>query len=169
MISFRPAQPRDRCFVVQSWLESYRTAYTAGLISMETWTAVMRPEIERVLDRPAQVIVAHESDDPDPIADLLGYIAYDATSFRMPYVYYVYVKTNFRRAGYRGGVRVGDGLGRRLFAAAGINPQQPFSYACSTRKVRELERKIPLARWEPLLARFTLEAARRHSNDEQRW
>lgn len=169
MIAFRPALPRDRDFIVDAWLNSYRTAYTAGPIFMGRWTEVMRPEIERMLDQ-ATVIVAHEDSDPDPIADLLGFIAFDVANFRQPYVYYVYVKANFRRAGYRNGVRIGDGLGRRLFQAAGIDPAGQFRYACSTRKVRELGRKIPLSRWTPLLARFTLEAARKHDHDvESEW
>jgi hypothetical protein len=169
MIAFRPMEPRDRDFVVGAFMDSYRTAYTSGIVLMEFWEAAYRPSIEGIIDK-ARVIVAYTPDDPDPIADLLGFIAFDATSFREPYVYYVYVKANFRRAGYRNGQRVGDGLGRRLFKEAKIDPAHKFNYAASTRKVRELERKIPLSRWVPHLARFPLEAAVRHDHDvESQW
>lgn len=189
MISFRPMEPRDRAFVLESWVDSSRTAYTSGQIAMEDWAPIMRVQYGKVLDRPAQVLVAYDPDDHDPgLVDLLGFIAYDSTNFRLPYVYYVYVKQTYRRWGYVqacslcntpveagaeccvGGriisIRKGDGIARRLFAAAGIDPSKPFQYSGNTRKVRELERKIPLARWQPLLARFPLDAARRH--DEQR-
>ncbi len=167
MIAFRPAEPRDRALIVDAWSESYRTAYTSGLIQMEDWKDIMPGQIGKMLDK-AQCIVAHVPDDPDPIADLLGFIVYDTANFQHPYVYYVYVKANFRRAGYRDGHRIGDGIGRRLFKAAGINPAGRFNYAASTRKQRELLQKVPLARHVPLLARFSLEAARRH-DAEQRW
>lgn len=166
MISFRPWLPRDRRFCVESWLDSFRDAYTGGLIAMENWDAVMRPEVERMLDR-ASVIVAHEDSDPDPIADLLGFIAFDVGSFRLPFVYYVYTKQHFRRAGRRGGKRVGDGVARMLFRAAGIDPRQPFNYAASTRMCRILSEHIPLARHQPLLARFPLESARRHDREQR--
>ena len=162
MIAFRPWEPRDRRFVLKSWLDSYAAAYTAGLISMRRWNSVMRVEIDEMLDRPAQVIVAYNPDDAEPVADLIGFIAYDLASFRLPYVYYVYTKAPFRRWGYKNRRRVGDGVARQLFAAAGIDPEGPFEYAASTQKVRELQRKIPLARWNPLLARYPLEEARRH-------
>jgi hypothetical protein len=167
VISFRPMEPRDRPFVVTSWIDSYRTAYTAGLISMKRWSRIMRVEIEDMLDRPAQVIVAYDPEDTDHVADLLGFIAYDIQSFRLPYVYYVYVKATYRRWGYRNRERVGDGVARQLFRAAGIDPEAPFQYAASTPKVRELKRKIPCARHQPLLARFPLEEARRHDAEQR--
>lgn len=169
MISFRPWLPRDRRFCVEGWLDSYRDAYTAGLVSMETWDERMRPEVERMLDQ-ATVLVAHEDSDPDPLADLLGFIAFDRGSFRLPYVYYVYVASRYRRAGWRTvdgrRVRVGDGLGRLLFKAAGIDPKKQFDFAASTRFERILKDYIPLARHRPLLARFPLESARRHDHEQ---
>jgi hypothetical protein len=166
MIAFRPMEPQDRAFVIGSWVDSSRTANCAGQIAMEDWDAIMTVQIGKVLDRPAQVIVAHDPSDDEPgLVDLLGFIAYDVRSFRLPFVYYVYVKQNYRRWGYDNGTRVGDGIARRLFAAAGIEPSKPFQYSGNTRKVRKLERKVPLARWAPLLARFPLEAARRHDAD----
>jgi hypothetical protein len=152
--------------VLESWLDSYAAAYTAGLISMRRWSQVMRVELGEILDR-AQVIVAFNPDDPDPVADLFGFVAYDVRSFRLPYVFYVYVKASYRRWGYRNRRRVGDGVARQLFAAAGIDPTAPFQYAASTPKARELGKKVPLARWNPLLARWPLEEARRHDAEHR--
>lgn len=142
MISFRPAEPKDRKFIVESWKDSFRTAYTAGLISMDDWADVMRPQIEKILDRPIDVIVAYETEDTEALADLIGWIGFEKLPDG-PYVYYVYVKYPYRN----------QGVATALFKAAGINPKKPFSYACSTRHVRELSTKIPLARWQPMIAR----------------
>jgi GNAT superfamily N-acetyltransferase len=144
VISFRRAEQRDRQFIVETWKDSFKTAYTAGLIAMDDWAAVMRPQIEKVLARPEiQVLVASNPEDDDPIADLMGWLAFEKLP-EGPYVYFCYTKQPYRR----------QGIATALFRAAGINPQKPFSYACSTRVVRVLSDKIPLARWEPLIARF---------------
>lgn len=145
-IAYRPALARDHRFIVSGWSSSFRLSDAAGLIAMDDWAAVMHPQIEKVLARPGcTTIVAHNPNDPDPVADLYGFVALDKRA-AVPYVFYVYVKHHHR----------GRGIARGLFAAAGVDPLRSFAFACRTRASMEAEAadKIPNARWEPLPARF---------------
>lgn len=118
---------------------------------MEDWTDVMVPQITKAIARPGvQVLVAYDPDATDQLADLAGFIAFDATTAPV-YVYYVYVKQAYRCGRGRIGA---EGIGRGLFRAAGIDPSLPFGYACRTPIVAKISRKIPMARWDPLVARF---------------
>lgn len=152
----RPGKPSpDRLFVVDAWVSTYRKAFTAGLIQMEDWYTVMIPQVEKALVRPdVRTLVAYETEAPDRLADLYGFITFDATE-RPPLVYYVYTKEPYRRGG-RGRLWDGPGLARQMFAAAGIDPERPFTFVCSTPAVRALElaRKIPMSRWTPLPGRY---------------
>jgi len=133
-------------FIVHSWVSSYQHAHAAGMIAVEDWFHVMIPQVDKLLRRPnVHTLVAYETDDPDRMADLYGFIAFDATS-RPPIVFYVFVKEASRRFG----------VARGLFHAAGIDPKKPFVYACTTGIVSRIayDRKIPLAKWDPLTARF---------------
>ena len=152
-VGYRAAGPADRAFIVSAWSSSYRTAHSAGLITMEDWADVMHGQIGKVLDRPyVDIKVAHEIDDPDPIADLYGFIVADVTMeatlyrhpTRYPYVYYVYVKSPMRRMG----------IARGLFAAMGIDANEPFSYACKTGILSVLAPKLADATFDPLVARY---------------
>jgi hypothetical protein len=151
-IAYRPADLRpitantELHFIVDSWVSSYQFAHAAGMIAVEDWFDVMIPQVDKLLRRPnVQTIVAYETDDPDRIADLYGYIAFDATA-KPPIVFYVFVKEYYR----------GNKLARGLFQAAGIDLKRPFVYACTTGIVSKIAyaRKIPLAKWDPLVARF---------------
>lgn len=143
-VAFRPAEPQDQRFIVDSWVSSFRTSYSAGLIQIRDFHAVMWPQIERALARPdVRTIVAHETQETDHVADLYGFITAD-TSLSVPLVYYVFVKAPARRAR----------IAARLFAAIGVDPAKPFAYACKTAIVSQLARKIPMAKWQPLLARY---------------
>lgn len=145
-IAYRDAEERDRRFIVSGWSASYRLAYSAGLIAMEDWAGIMHGQIEKILARPTtETIVAYETEDPDPVADLQGFIAYELAHGQPPLVFYVYVKEAYRKGG----------LARGLFNAAHINPELAFDYACKTSVVAKLQRKMPLARWQPLRARFS--------------
>jgi hypothetical protein len=152
-ISFRPAAPEDHVFIVDAWVASYRDAFTAGLIQVEDWYAVMIPQVEKAMRRPdVRATVACVDGPTDHVADLCGFIVAD-TDEAPPLVYYVFVKPHYRRAG-RGRIWGGDGIARGLFSAIGVDPAKPFNYVCSTPMCRTLERKIPTARWQPLLGRF---------------
>ena len=150
MISYRPALPRDRAFIVSAWDASYEDAHTSGMIPMQLWADTMRPIIEHYLDRPyARTFVAYNPDDPDPLADLHGFICGEPDE-KPPIVYYVYVKEPYRR----------DGIATKLFAALGIDPNRPFEYLCSTPVMPHLVRKVPFAKWKPNPARYSREARR---------
>jgi len=138
-VAFRHATHKDEPFVISGWSASYRTTESAGLIQMVDWATVMHPQIRKAMKRPdVETIVAYEGDDP---GFLYGFIVADPT---VPLVYYCYVKQPYRRAGYA----------RALFAAMHIDPAKPFEYACESWATAELAPKIPLAKWNPLAARF---------------
>jgi hypothetical protein len=161
-IVYRPAAPADHLFIVDAWVGSYRDAYTAGLIQVDDWYSIMIPQIEKVLRRPdVRTVVATVPGSADGVADLLGFVTAD-TAESPPLVYYVFAKEHYRRGG-RGRLWPGAGIGRGLFAAIGVDPAAPFNYVCSTPMARQLERKIPMAGWRPLLGRFP-KADRRERN-----
>lgn len=152
-VAYRDAGDEDRRFVIDAWASSFQFAHTAGMIGVGTWFRVMIPEIERVLDRAGtRTLVAYETSETGRLADLYGFLAADTTP-ATPVVFYAYVKEPYRRRG----------LARGLFEAAGIDPLRPFAYTCTTGVVSKIygARKIPLARWEPLIARFPPEDQRR--------
>lgn len=151
-IAYRAAELADAQFIVSAWSSSYKASYQAGMIGAEDWAKVMHPQIQRVLNLPgARAVIAFENTDPD---FTYGFIAVD-TSERLPVVFYVYVKEPYRRAGYA----------RGLFAAAGIDPNRRFVYACSTPIVLRLkaEEKIPRAKFNAEPARYPKEQRTRRS------
>lgn len=152
-IVYRPAEPDDRHFIVSAWAQSYRTAFTAGMIQEADWYGVMDDQVAKALDRPdVRAIVACARGVTDHVADLLGFVVAD-TEEQPALIYYCYTKEHYRRGG-NGRLWPGAGIARGLFAAIGVDPARPFNYVCSTPMTRRLERKIPMARWQPLLGRF---------------
>jgi hypothetical protein len=138
---FRPCTPADLPFVISNWSASFKISHSAGLIQSEDWADIMRPQIQKVIQRPdARTVIAYEKSDP---AFFYGFISGD-TSGPTPVVYYVYVKAPFRKHGHA----------RRLFQALGVDPTKPFLYTCKTAIVSKLSGQVPMARWNPLLARF---------------
>lgn len=129
-------------FVVGSFLDSMRAAWTAGLIQMDDWTDVMGPQMEKLFARPgSEVTVAYAPREVDPGADVYGWLAQER-GHPFPFVVYCYVKAAYRRLG----------IARKLFEAAHVNPMGAFKYA--TWMERDLAAKVPRARWSPLTARF---------------
>lgn len=166
-LAHRTATKADRAFVVDSFISSYRTAHTAGLISMADWRQIMAVQIVGLLDRPGvDTIVAYRPGEDPGTADIYGWIAVEARREhgdeghpiyldcpachdldirpQEPMVVYVYVKAPYRKLG----------IARGLLKAAGIEPGDPFDYAAKTAVVSKLRHKIPAARWNPLRARF---------------
>lgn len=158
-VAFRKMLAIDRRFVLDSWSTSYRLSHAAGLIQMGDWSRIMDEQIAKVLDKPGVVTwIAYETDVTSDVAiygfltlDPGGYNANDAvgklTHFDQPYVFFCYVKKDYRRRG----------IARALFRAAGIDPMAPFVFACRVELLRRLERVIPQARWNPLPGRFPKE------------
>lgn len=160
-IAYRPAEPRDRDWIITNWEQSYQDSNTAGIIRMETWSALMKRECAGYLDRAyATTIVAYNPDATPGLADLHGFISGEPDE-KPAMVYYVYVEQSMRRFG----------IARGLFGALGVDPSKMFTYLCSTPILapsRELIRKVPLAKWVPVRsgpdygARYSREARRQH-------
>lgn len=147
-IAHRAALPSDRQFIVSTWSSSFKKSHSAGIIQADDWAEIMRPQIEKALDRPdARAVVAYEKDDPD---FFYGFIAGD-TSDDTPVVFYVYVKEAYRR----------EGIASGLFAALGVDPARRFVYVCKTGIVAELSSKIPCARFNNNEVRYPKESRRR--------
>lgn len=158
-VAFRaPQSAEDRKFVIEAWLEGQRTSYSAGLVAIEDWFDVMRPQFTKLMQRPGmQTLVAYEKDDPD---FLYGFVIADPTEQAIPnkdvnsfhywpaLVLFVFVKVNFRK----------EGIARRLFEAVGVDISKPFLYACNTVTASRLASKVPLAKFNPLAARFPKES-----------
>lgn len=164
-LRYRPAEISDWPFLVESFLDSYRTAHAAGLIPMDAWHETMRPFWARILKRPGVTIrVASWAHEDSSLADVAGWIAVERdyevlrkvqrfgrrvrrfVRCAEPLVLYVYVKELYRRRG----------IARRLCAAAGVDPSLPFRHATKTAVMRDLKEKglIPHTRFEPLVVRF---------------
>ena len=147
-VLYRPADQAEVAgFVIPTFLDSFRACRAAGLISMQDWYAVMRPQASRLFGRPGvATLVACHPGEPT----LYGWLALER-GWEMPFVLYCYVKAPYRRA-----VRLGypEGIATGLFRAAGIDQRRAFCYAAYTPFVKRLEDKIPRATWTPLRARF---------------
>jgi hypothetical protein len=154
--------PVDRQFVISGWSSSFRTSKTAGLIAMSRWSTIMHTEIGCLIDRSSvTTIVAYEPGEyietirgPRPFHYGFLSIGEPVETSRgwLPYVLYCYVKSGFRRGRERFSLE--RGYAAQLFAYVGIDPRDPFVYACSTGVVADLAAKIPLAEFNPLPARF---------------
>ena len=144
MIAYRPAMSVDRNFVTKAWLASWRDSNTAGMVSVDTWFEVMTPQVTARLSWPGvRTVVAYESTNTDHASNAYGFVVVDAEDVP-PLVYFVYTKGPYRRSG----------IARGLLASVGITPTTRFNYVCSTPIVSQLERKIPMSKWTPLLGRF---------------
>jgi hypothetical protein len=135
-----PATKADVPGIVDSWMASYRTAHTAGLIPMASWGDVMRPVVEEILAR-STVIVARGS-IPDSNR---GWLAYEGDDI----VHYMYV--------WKWARWPASGTAEALLEAANLAPR--FTYSCRTGKgERLLNRMFPPGRtrprFNPLPARF---------------
>lgn len=158
-VAFRKLEAGDRRFVLDAWASSYRLSHFAGLVSVADWYRIMDEQIGKLLDRRGVATTVAYDDDADTAVELNGFITVDLTGFKQedgsgslqrvdqPYVFYCFVKKDYRRRG----------IARALFRAAGVDPRKPFTFACKVPLVRRLERLIPMARFNPLPARFPKE------------
>ena len=163
-LSYRKAEAADAPLIVSSWVESYRTAHAAGMISMADWAQVMTAQVLRVLARSGcEAWVAFHPGENDQRSDLYGWIAVES-DVRIParvredgkwiermepagcaLVHYCYVKQVYRRMG----------IARGLFRSAGVDLGNRFLYTCKTAIVSELIRSTaPHAKWMPMIARY---------------
>lgn len=170
-LATRSMLPADRSFVVESWIAAYRRSAHAGLVSMDDWHDVMTATIAKIIDRPeVRTLVAVDLDATDTLSNLFGHLVYEPfavgreynersrqymhrrlaadrrTPAAEPLVWFCYVKRDFRK----------NGIARRMFNAASVNPRAPFHYVCNTQSAADVAShgKIPKAVWRSLLGRF---------------
>jgi len=156
VITIRPREPDDDRFIVSGWSSSYRTSRDLSFVQMDRYADTMHGVVASVLARPrTEVLVADGS-----IMPRWGFLAFERSEVGAPpIVMYTYVAQPYRRRG----------VARGLFASAGIDPALPFEYAARTQASWELlhiHRKAPLARYNPLRARFA-EEEERHVEEER--
>lgn len=159
-IRIRRMRPEDTAFVIDTWVETFRNTYAAGVVPMKFYQADYRKYVATLLaDREPDVLIAYDAAAEVAGAELLGYLVFETSATfpagrRMktvgPIVHYCYVKEYVRERG----------LARALFAAAKIDQHGDFVF---TFKPTEHDRKpdakkwkdtIPRARWNPLIARY---------------
>lgn len=177
----RAAEPGDLRFIIKTWLDSYRSSKSAGLLSLTPlelkcecgapvhydYVSVMRVTIQNILRRPGVEVIVASNPREQPPNDLHGYIVFErkvqVPVYRppryqleledsdSPLVHYVLVKKLYR----------GFGIARALFIKAGIDPGAHFLYTCSTPLSVQVDKahKIPKAEWNPLCARFAKETS----------
>lgn len=160
-------------FVLDTWIDSYRTSHAAGLAPMDEYERTYRSWLTTIISRPARVLVAF-SPGAEQGADLCGWICYELDArapARMmrsydemrrerlarenmvpvgPLVHFVYVLQAYRN----------HRIARGLFGAAGIDLARPFVASCKTGTSSQIEHEhkksgkpIPV-RFNPLPVRF---------------
>lgn len=153
-IKIRRAHAGDDAFVIDTWVESFRNAYAAGVVPMDYYQADYRRYVQWLLERRKPVVlVAYDSAAEVAGAELLAFMAYEETATFPtgnttrtvgPVVHYVYVKEYARERG----------LAKALFSAARVDQHGPFVF---TFKPTDLDKsRVPRARWNPLIARHAL-------------
>lgn len=162
-LQFRLAVVEDLPFIERSFLASYRNSYSAGLIAMSRWEQVMRVEWRSILARPdTRVHVAYHPGETVGDCDLYGYIVTldgyrDHQSGRaLPFVVFAYVKSAYRRD---------HEIETGLFAAAGVNPNQPYHYAAKTASA--IRAYGASATWRPLAIRYPPAGYQQKANPDE--
>jgi hypothetical protein len=180
IIKYRRAEASDVQFVIKTWVESYKGAHGAGILSIPEFAvpcecgkpirydfaAVMEVTLAKLLQRPGLTTwVAHNPREKPP-HDLYGYLVSETGANVPSYVRgrdgdfalkvaeadEPLVHFVFVKRAYRT-----LGIARALFHVAGVDATKPFLYTCKTSNVSKLEQagKIPTgSRWFPLSARF---------------
>lgn len=183
IIEYRKAGAGDVQFILKSWIDSFKGAHGAGILSIPEFVipqackcgenipvrydfaAVMDVTLARLLQRPGCTAwVAHNPRERSP-HDLYGFIVAE-TAPNVP----TYIRGSDDSFELK--VEAGTdplvhfvfvkrvyrrlGIARALFKVAGVDPQGAYLYTCKTSNVSKLEKAgvMPKARWFPLSARF---------------
>lgn len=183
VIKYRVAKASDVQFIIRTWIDSYKGAHGAGILSIPEWSvpcecgrpirydfgAVMEVTLARLLQRPGLTTWVAYDPYARPPNDLYGYLVVEQGANVPSYVpggpdggYQLKIESATEPLVHfvfvKSHVR-GHGVARALFKAAGVDSQQPFLYTCKTSNVSKLEKAgvMPRARWFPLSARFPKE------------
>ena len=137
-VTFRLVTADEMNYVYGGWLASFRTSHGAGVVRMARYAEVYSDTITHILRRPgADVVVAELG------GALCGFLCAER-GHRLPVVHFVLVDKASRRSG----------IARGLFRAAGVDPMKPFVFTFKTGVITRLRAKIPMAKYDPLQARF---------------
>lgn len=180
IIKYRQAAASDVQFIIRTWIDSYKGAHGAGILSIPElavpcdcgkpirydFAAVMEVTLAHLLQRPGLTTWVAYHPRERPPHDLYGYLVSETEPNVPTYVrgpdgeFRLDVKTSadplvhfvFVKRTFRE-----MGVARALFQVAGIDPRAPYLYTCKTSNVSKLEKAgvMPYARWFPLSARFT--------------
>jgi len=115
-VEFRPVEPSEIGFVLDSWIKSYRQSDWAGVVPNHLFFSVMRETIGGLIARGAKLVGASVA------GRLLGYVCYEHKGEDTAVLHYVYVKDPFRR----------KGLGKRLVSMA-VGDRENCLYTARTR------------------------------------
>lgn len=184
IIKYRPARADDVQFIIRTWIDSFKGAHGAGLLSIPEFivpckcgepirydfSAVMEVTLAQLLQRPGLTTwMAYNPRERAP-HDLYGYLVNEVGA-NIP----TYVRDSsaaYGRPEYRLQIETSPdplvhfcfvkqtyrrlGIARQLFQVAGVDPTKPWLYSCKTANVSKLEKAgvMGAARWFPLSARF---------------
>lgn len=163
MLSYRLADFSDLPLIVDTWVESYRTAHAAGPIPMPYYHEDMEKYVRWFLERPGvRAYVAHNPEvSAETRANVFGWIAVEddievpqrvriggrweerLLPAECPFVHYLYVKSVYRR----------QGIATGLMNAAGVDAGRRFLYGAKTPVVKKC-RLFANGIWSPLAPRF---------------
>ena len=97
-LSFRPVNPDELSFVLDSWLKSYRGSPWAGVLRNNRYFEETRGTIEDLLARGAKLWACVVPIPETEKERIVGFICYEAKSGQVC-IHYVYVKDPYRRLG----------------------------------------------------------------------
>ena len=86
---------RDRGFIIDSWVRSFRRSHWCGVLSLGVYNNAHRQYFAEVIDQRATVLVAVNPAEDNPQFEIFGYLVYEQGT--PPIVHWVYVKAG----GYR--------------------------------------------------------------------
>ena len=96
LFQLRPAEAKDRNFILNSWLRRYRDAISARLVTDAVYYRIQHEVITKILDRPNLLtVVACNPEDP---MQIYGYLVAEVLDDLL-LVHWTYVKGPFRRFG----------------------------------------------------------------------
>lgn len=184
----RQAVDGDLRFVMKSWIDTYRSADAAGMLSISPlqvpckgcgalqgydYATVMAWTITKLLQRPGLKVLVAANPRARPPNDLHGFIVYEmlanVPTYRPPLYELVIRVSSDPLVHYVVVKKIYRklGIGRALFKAAGIDPSRPFLHTCHTPALSALQRegKVPGAIWAPASARFEKETSQIHDSN----
>ena len=136
-VTFRPLDPDEMGFVMDSWFRSYRNSEWAGVIPNHLYYPTMREMLASLISRGAKILAAIAVTEEGE--RVIGYVCHENKKMETV-LHYLYVKDPYRRAG----------LGKKLVSLATEGP-----YLLYTHRTRLSRFVLPHS------ARFVPEIARR--------